>query len=162
MTSQSGSWFVGDMLLWACLPILLLIFSALIGWANAYAASIDMPEDDARRRPDNEKLSAAALLLNLQLPVSDDDIRRAKCNALPSTPGDTFADGTLKSLKMADIFDAADLLMEANAYDANPPFEAHYLLAYWEYRAGFLGRFWARHFPPPIVRALRTDIAPGT
>src|SRR3546814_2596464 len=59
---------------------------------------------------------------------------------MPRALGDTFASGELKADRMADIMDAADILEAAIAFDENPPFEAKYLLAYWEHRAGILGR----------------------
>src|SRR3546814_11768708 len=78
---------------------------------------------------------------------------------MPRALGDTFASGELKADRMADIMDAADILEAAIAFDENPPFEAKYLLAYWEHRAGILGRLWARRFPPAIVRRLRMQMA---
>src|SRR3546814_6076255 len=114
-----------------------------------------MPAPDTPTRPAAEAIAAAAITLGIEYPSTKDEIRRARHSLMPRALGDTFASGGLKADRMADIMDAADILEAAIAFDENPPFEAKYLLAYWEHRAGILGRLWARSFPPAIVRRLR-------
>lgn len=137
------------------LCLLVSTFYGLIGWLSARYASWAMPAPDLRVRPQEATIQDAARLLQLELPATNDEIRQAMRALMPRAPGDTLADGRLKNVVMAEVMDAADILETANSYDANPPFEAKYLLEYWEYRAGVLGRLWARYFPPAIVRMLR-------
>lgn len=141
--------------LWTYLLVLLLFFYAFVGWWSAREASRAMPAPDVRIRPASEQIEAAARILNIQFPASNSEIRQARHAMMPRALGDTFDSGQLKSDLMSEVMEAADILEAANAFDANPPFEAKYLLAYWEHRAGILGRLWARHFPPSIVRRLR-------
>jgi hypothetical protein len=145
----------GSATLWAYLLVLLIFFYAFIGWWSSREASRAMPAPDVRVRPTVEQIDAAARLLDIQFPASNSDIRKARHAMLPRALGDTFASGQLKADLMSDVMAAADILEKANAFDENPPFEAKYLLAYWEHRAGILGRLWGRHFPPAIVRRLR-------
>lgn len=134
----------------------------LTAWRSARSATRALPAPDLRRRPSLPQISDACALLQLTWPASDKEITLAERAALPRAFGDTFADGTLRSEGMAQRLKAAEVLWEANAYDANPPIEAADLLSDWNQRAGLLGRLWASAFPSPAILRLRLHAASET
>lgn len=140
---------------WISVSALISVLYACAGWWSARVACRSMPAPDVRVRPNANEIRAAAALLEINFPASNAVIRKARHDLMPRALGDTFPSGQLKSDLMPDIMQAADILEAANAFDEQPPFEAKYLLAYWDYRAGIFGRLWARHSPPLIVRRLR-------
>lgn len=147
------------MVTWGYLLALLVAFYAFIGWWGARIATNALPPRDLRRRPSHDQIEAAQALLEIALPATEAQILAAARRFYPRCHGDTFADGTPRHMRIAEFMDAADLLISVNEYDANPPFEARYYLAYWEYRAGLLGRFWGTICPPKILNQLRLEAA---
>lgn len=146
-------------MLWACLTALLIVFYIFIGWLGARIATTALPPRDLRTRPSDNDIEAAEELLEISLPATDQEIRAACRSFYSRCIGDTFKDGTPRYLRTHEFIKAADLLVAVNAFDANPPLEARYYVAYWEHRAGVLGRLWGAMFPPKILSQLRTESA---
>jgi len=130
-------------------------YLVFLAQSRARVATSALPDPDPRRPLPPEAIIAASRLLDIALPAADAEIRRASWRLYPRTPGDQFPDGTPRSERLHEVMAACDLLIAANAYSANPPFEPREILAYWEYRAGALGKAWARFLPPVAIRDLR-------
>ena len=144
---------IEELQIWIYLGLLVLVFYAFIGWLGARTANGALPPADLRRRPTDDAIADACALLQIEWPVTDEEIDQAERRLLSRAPGDTFPDGTLRSIGMPQRFMAAELLKEANAFDSSPPYEARHLIAYWNYRAGVLGRLWGKLLPPaPLIR----------